>query len=71
MKTKSSNQSSVESRLFNLRDELSKTEIPPYPHDPYLHIKRWIAKATPIMRVDWANVFNDFSSQLSLASGQT
>lgn len=66
MKTKPSNQSSVESRLFNLRDELSKAEIPSYPHDPYLHIKRWIAKATPIMRVDWANVFNDFSSQIAI-----
>lgn len=64
---KSPNQSSNQKRLANLRDELSKIKIPSYPDDPYLFIKEWIAKATPIMRVDWARVFDDFSSQVAIS----
>ena len=64
---KSPNQSSNQKRLVSLRDELSKIETPLYPNDPYLHIKDWIAKATPIIRVDWANVFDDFNKQVAIS----
>lgn len=67
MKTISPNQSSLQKRLSSLRDELSKTETPLYPNDPYLHIKEWIAKATPIMHVDWPNIFDDFNSQVAIS----
>jgi hypothetical protein len=61
METKSPYRSSSQKRLYDLKDELSRTEIPPYPDDPYLQIKEWIAKATPIIQVDWPNVFDNFT----------
>lgn len=62
----SANKSLSHKRLASLRDELSKVEIPPYPNNPYLHIKQWIAKAIPIIRTDWPNVFDDFNSQVTI-----
>jgi hypothetical protein len=67
MKSQLSNQLSLQRRLSDLREELSKTEISLYPDNPYLHIKEWIAKATPIICIGWPNISDDFKSQVAIS----
>jgi hypothetical protein len=67
MTARSSNNSSPQKRLSSLRDELIKIETPLYPSNPYLNFKVWTAKAIPTMKVDWSNVFDEFSSLVTVS----
>jgi len=66
MKAKASNLSSPQKKLSNLRDELVEVNIPSYPDDPYVLLKNWIAKATLIIRIEWAEAFDDFNSLITI-----
>jgi hypothetical protein len=65
-KIKTFNLSSSQKKLSNLRDELIEILIPSYPDDPYMLLKNWIAKATPIIRIEWAEAFDDFNSIITI-----
>ena len=64
MKTKTSNPSS-QKKLFDLIDKLNELDKLTYPNDPIAFIKEWIAEATPIIRIEWSEVFDDFSNHIA------
>src|SRR3990172_4255193 len=47
-------------RLSKLREELAQVTAPTYPEDTWPLIKAWVAKATPIIRSEWSEFFDDF-----------
>lgn len=47
-------------RLTNLRNKLLQIEAPEYPKDFEIAINSWIALATPTIRQEWADFFQDF-----------
>ena len=49
-------------RLLELRSELGAITFDNYPEDPWEILLVWTAKATPVIRTDWANFFQDFQS---------
>ena len=65
-KTKVSHLSSPQKKLSNLRDELIEINSPLYPGDPYMRIKHWVAKATPLIRTEWAESFDDFNNIITI-----
>lgn len=65
-KMKASNLSSSQKKLSKLRDELVEINMPSYPDNPYVLLKNWVAKATPIIRIEWAEAFDDFNSLITM-----
>ncbi len=50
------------SRLTALRNKLAQIEVPEYPNDFEVLINSWIAEATPIIRQEGAELFQDFQN---------
>jgi hypothetical protein len=66
MKTKVKTfKSSSQKKLSDLIDKLNKLDNLTYPNDPIAFIKEWIAEATPIIRIEWSEVFDDFSNHIA------
>lgn len=48
------------SRLAILKEELVQIPMASYPDDPWTNFHSWVAKATPIIRRDWSDFWDDF-----------
>lgn len=62
MKTKRSDFSSSQQKLKVLINKLNKLDELTYPDNPIDFIEEWVTEAKPIIRVEWEEVFDDFTA---------
>lgn len=55
-------------RLTTLKEELAQIDTGSFPENPWPRIESWIAKATPVIRSDWPQVFEDFQKLITKPS---
>jgi hypothetical protein len=71
MREKTTNISSSKKGLLILREELSQIQTPAYPNEFLPLIKRWIENATPTIKHDWSQYFEEFQKCATLNNAES